>query len=119
MDELAEREGIQPQPRRKWATFLYAFGCLAFAIAPVYSTFIKQDDFVSCHAACLLMLHCALSRRVVKGELQVPQDRLWLLREMAQATVLQWFQVGPHTQDTGNALGGVSVVPHAQICRPP
>ena len=33
------------------------------------------------------MLHCALSRRVVKGELQVPQDRLWLLREMAQATL--------------------------------
>ena len=87
MDELAEREGIQPQPRRKWATFLDAFGSLAFAIAPLYSTFIRQDDFVTCHPACLLMLHCALSRRVVKGELQVPQDRLWLLREMAQATL--------------------------------
>ena len=33
------------------------------------------------------MLHCALSRRVVKGRLQVPQDRLWLLPEMAQATL--------------------------------
>ena len=87
VDELAEREGIQPQPRRKWATFLDAFGSLAFAIAPLYSTFIRQDDFVSCHPACLLMLHCALSRRVVKGDLQVPQDRLWLLREMAQATL--------------------------------
>ena len=87
VDDLAEREGIQPQQRRKWATFLYAFGSLAFAIAPLYSTFIKQDDFVSCHPACLLMLHCALSRRVVKGELQVPQDRLWLLREMAKATL--------------------------------
>ena len=54
--------------RRKWATFLSAFGSLAFAIAPLYSTFIRQDDFVSCHPACLLMLHCALSRRVVKGE---------------------------------------------------
>jgi hypothetical protein len=86
VDELAEREGIQPQPRRKWATFLDAFGSLAFAIAPLYSTFIRQDDFVSCHPACLLMLHCALSRRVVKGDLQVPQDRLWLLRERAQAT---------------------------------
>ena len=87
VDELAEREGIQPQQRRKWAMFLYAFGSLAFAIAPLYSTFIKQDDSVSCHPACLLMLHCALSRRIVKGELQVPQDRLWLLREMAQATL--------------------------------
>ena len=37
--------------------------------------------------ACLLTLHCALSRRVVKGILQVPQDRLWLLREMAEATL--------------------------------
>ena len=60
VDELAEREGIQPQPRRKWATFLDAFGSLAFAIAPLYSTFIRQDDFVNCHPACLLMLHCAL-----------------------------------------------------------
>ena len=44
MDELAEREGIQPQQRRKWATFLYAFVSVAFAIAPLYSTFIRQDD---------------------------------------------------------------------------
>ena len=87
VDELAEREGIQPQQRRKWATFLYAFGSLAFAVAPLYSTFIKQDDSASCHLACLLMLHCALSRRVVKGKLQVPHDILWLLREMAQATL--------------------------------
>ena len=62
-----------------------AFGALAFAIAPWYSTFIRQDGGVSCHPACLLMLHCALSRRVVNGELQVPQDRLCPLRKMAQA----------------------------------
>ena len=29
--------------------------------------------------------YSALSQRVVKGILQVPQDRLWLLREMAEA----------------------------------
>ena len=96
VDKLADREGIQPQQRRKWATFLYAFGSLAFAIAPLYSTFIKQTDSVSCHPACLLMLHCALSRRVVKGKLQVPQDRLWLLREMAQATLYySGFKLAP------------------------
>ena len=118
VDELAEREGIQPQQRRKWATFLSAFGSLAFAIAPLYSTFIRQDDFVSCHPACLLMLHCALSRRVVKGELQVPRiDCGYCVRW--HKLLLQWFQVGPHTPVPDNALGGVSVVPLAQICRPP
>ena len=71
----------------KWAKILDAFGALAFAIAPLHSTFIRQIDVVSCHLACLLTLHCALSRCVVKGILQVPQDRLWLLREMAQATL--------------------------------
>ena len=60
---------------------------LAFSIAPLHSTFIQQLDGVSCHPACLLTLHCALSRRVVKGILQVPQDRFWLLREMAKATL--------------------------------
>ena len=60
---------------------------LAFAMAPLHSTFIQQLDGVSCHPACLLTLHCALSRRVVKGILQVPQDRFWLLREMAKATL--------------------------------
>ena len=30
-----------------------------FAIAPLYSAFIGQEDSVSCHPACLLMLHCA------------------------------------------------------------
>ena len=64
-----------------------AFGALAFAIAPLHSTFIGQIDGVTCHPACLLTLHCALSRRVVKGILQVPHDRLWLLREMAEATM--------------------------------
>ena len=87
VDLIAEREGIQPQQRKKWVTFLNAFGSLAFPIAPVYFTFIWQDDDVSCHPACLLMLHCALSRRVVNAKLQPPHDRLRPLHEMAQATL--------------------------------
>ena len=42
---------------------------------------------MSCHPACLSTLHCALSQHVVKGILQVPQHRLWLLRAMAEATM--------------------------------
>ena len=42
---------------------------------------------MSCHPACLLMLHCLLSRRVVNRSIQLPQDRLWLLREIAQAAL--------------------------------
>ena len=87
VDLIAEREDVEPQQRKKWSKILDAFGALAFAIAPLHSTFIQQIDGVSCHPACLLTLHCALSRRVVKGILQVPQDRLWLLREMAEATL--------------------------------
>ena len=30
------------------------------------------------------MLHCLLSRRVVNGGVQLPQDRLWWLCEIAQ-----------------------------------
>ena len=60
---------------------------LHLQLAPLHSTFIQQIDGVSCHPACLLTLHCALSRCVVKGILQVPQERLWLLREMAEATL--------------------------------
>ena len=33
------------------------------------------------------MLHCLLSRRVVNGSIQLPQDKLWLLREIAQAAL--------------------------------
>ena len=87
VDLIAERGGIQPQQRQKWAKILDAFGALAFAIAPLLSTFIRQIDGVGCHSACLLTWHCALSQRVVKGILQVPQDRLWLLREIAEATL--------------------------------
>ena len=57
-----------------------------FEIAPVHSTFIRQIDGGNC-LPCLLTLNCALSRRIVKGILQVPRDRLWLTREMAEATV--------------------------------
>ena len=57
-------------------------------LSPVLQfTFIEQMDGVSCHPPCPLTLHCALSRRVVKDTSQVPHDRLWLLREMAQATL--------------------------------
>ena len=87
MDLIAKREGVQPQQRKKWAKILDAFGALAFAIAPLHSTLMGQIDGVGCHPACLLTLHCALSRHVVKDILQVPHDRLWLLREMAKATL--------------------------------
>ena len=73
---IAERKGVEPQQRKKWSKIFDAFGAFAFAIAPLHSTFIRQIDGVSCHPACLLTLHCALSRRVVQGILQVPQDRL-------------------------------------------
>ena len=84
---LAEREGIEPRPQKTRDWFLGEFGSVAFAIAPLYSTFLHQEDGVSCHLACLLMLHCLLSRRVVNGSIQLPQDRLWLLREIAQAAL--------------------------------
>ena len=84
---IAEQEGIEPRPLKKWDRFLGEFGSVAFAIAPLYSTFLHQEDSVSCHPACLLMLHCLLSRRVVNGGVQLSQDRLWLLREIAQAAL--------------------------------
>ena len=84
---IAEQEGIEPRPQKRWDRFLGEFGSVAFAIAPLYSTFLHQKDGVSCHPACLLMLHCLLSRRVVNGSIQLPQDRLWLLREIAQAAL--------------------------------
>ena len=48
MEWIAEQEGIQPRQLKKWDTFLGAFGNIAFAIAPLYST-IRQDDNVSSH----------------------------------------------------------------------
>ena len=84
---IAEQEGIQPRPQKKWDTFLGEFGSVAFAIAPLYSTFLHQNEGVGCHPACLLMLHCLLSRCVVNGSMHLPQDRLWLLREIAEAAL--------------------------------
>ena len=81
---IAEQEGIEPRPQKRWDRFLGEFGSVAFAIVPLYSTFLHQEGGVSYHPACLLMLHCLLSRRVVNGSIQLPQDRLWLLREIAQ-----------------------------------
>ena len=40
VDLIAEQEGVEPQQRKKWSKSLDAFGALAFAIAPVHSTFI-------------------------------------------------------------------------------
>ena len=37
---IAEREGSQPQKRKKWAKILDASGALACAIPPMHSTFI-------------------------------------------------------------------------------
>ena len=86
MNLIAEQEGIRPRQQKKWDAFLGEFGSVAFAMAPLYSTFPHQNDRVSCHPACLLILHCLLSRRDIDG-MQLPQDRLWLLREIAQATL--------------------------------
>ena len=91
---IAEREGIEARARKRWDKFLGDFGSVAFAIAPLYSTFLHQEDIVSCHPAYLLMLHCLLSRRVVNGSIQLSQDRLWLLREIAQATL--HYRNSPH-----------------------
>ena len=85
MNLIVEREGIEARPQKRCDRFLGEFGSVAFAVSPLYSTFLHQEDAdaVSCHPACLLMLHCLLSRRVVNGSIQLPQDRLWLLREIA------------------------------------
>ena len=40
VDLIAEREGVEPQQRKKWSKILDAFGALAFVIAPLHSTFI-------------------------------------------------------------------------------
>ena len=87
MDLIAVRKGVEPQQRKRWSKILDSFSAFAFASAPMHSTFTQQLDGVSCRPACLLTLHSALSRRVVKGVLQVPQDRLWLLCGMAEATL--------------------------------
>ena len=41
VDLIAEREGTEPQHRKKWSKIVDAFGALAFAIAPLHSTFIQ------------------------------------------------------------------------------
>ena len=54
MELIAEQEGVQPRQLKKWDVFLGAFGSVAFAIAPHYSTFIRQDNYASCHLECFL-----------------------------------------------------------------
>ena len=39
---IAEREGIEPRPQKRWDRFLGEFGSVAFAIVPLYSTFLHQ-----------------------------------------------------------------------------
>ena len=46
VDLIAEREGVEPQKRKRWSKILDAHGALAFAIAPLHSTFIQQLDDV-------------------------------------------------------------------------
>ena len=41
VDLIAEREGVDPQQRKKWSKILDAFDALVFAIAPLHSTFIQ------------------------------------------------------------------------------
>ena len=84
---ITEREGIEPRPQKRLDSFLGELGSVAFAIAPLYPTFLHEEDGVSCHLACLLMLHCLLSWRVVNGSIQLPQDRLWFLCDFAQAAL--------------------------------
>ena len=45
---IAEQEGIEPRPQTRWDGFLGEFGSVAFAIAPLYFTFLHQEDGVSC-----------------------------------------------------------------------
>ena len=40
VDLIADRQGIQPRQRKKWAKILDAFAAIAFAIAPLHSSFI-------------------------------------------------------------------------------
>ena len=61
---IAEQEGIWQRQQKNWGTFLGVLGSLAFAVAPLYSTFIHQE-YVNYHRASLLMLHCFMSRCVV------------------------------------------------------
>ena len=91
---IAEREGIEARPQKRWHKFLGEFGSIDFAIAPLYSTFLHHEHGVSCHPARLVMLHCLLSRRLVNGSIQLPQDTLWFLREIAQAAL--HYRDSPH-----------------------
>ena len=43
---IAKEEGIE---KKKWNRFLGEFGNVPFAIAPLYPTFLHQEDGVSCH----------------------------------------------------------------------
>ena len=69
---------------------------------------------MSCHPSCLVMLHCAFAIYAVNGKMQLPHDRLWLLCEIAQASL---HYIGPKLASrpqttTMHGVGG-SLVPQA------
>ena len=77
---IAEREGIEAKPQKRWDKFLGEFGSVAFAIAPLYSTFLHLEDGVSSHPACLLMLHGVrkkgLSQQMFRDHFSLPHHFL-------------------------------------------
>ena len=93
---IAQQEGIDAKPQKRCNKSLGESGSVEFATAPLYPTFLDQEDTVSWHPACLLMLHCPFSKRVVNGSIQLPQARWWLLREIAQTAL--------HYRDSPHAL---------------
>ena len=87
VNPIAEHKGIQQRQQKKWAMFLGEFCIVAFATAPALLHSLHQKYYVSCHLGCLLIQHCLLPRRAANGNMLLPQDRLLLLREIAQATL--------------------------------
>ena len=73
---LLSEEALDHSNGRHGPRFCIFFGAFAFAIAPMHSTSIQRVDGVRCHLPCFLMLHFDLSRRVVKGILRRPEDRI-------------------------------------------
>ena len=65
---IVEQEGTQPWQLKKWDVCLGAFGNIAFAIAHLYSTLLKEDDYASGHPACFFGCCIVfLPRHVVGG----------------------------------------------------
>ena len=41
---IAEREAIEPRLQKRWDRFLGEYGSVGFAIVPLFSTFLHQED---------------------------------------------------------------------------